>query len=95
MSWTSAKRWPSGALASAFPLLGKAYQDLHTRVQSPKMWVSVYDNACLVLSLYAKRAAGPERTAAETLLATLREYAHPPRTDQGRARSARNAAIAV
>jgi len=42
------------------------------------MWVSVYDNACLVLSLYAKRAARSERTSAETLLATLREYAHPP-----------------
>ena len=67
-----------GDLASALPLLGKAYEDLHQRVQSPKMWVSVYDNACLVLSLYAKRAARPERTAAESLLATLREYAHPP-----------------
>jgi tetratricopeptide (TPR) repeat protein len=68
----------AGALTSALPLLSKAYQDLHQRVQSPKMWVSVYDNACLVLSLYAKRSARSERTAAETLLATLREYAHPP-----------------
>jgi hypothetical protein len=70
----------SGDLASARPLLIKAYKDLNQRVQSPKMWVAVYDNACLVLSLYASRVAKSERSAAEDLLATLREYAHPATT---------------
>ena len=64
-------------LARARKQLNKAYEDLHKRVTSTRMWASVYDTACLVLPNYASRATGKERAAANELLAQLRTFAHP------------------
>lgn len=64
-------------LASKRTVLQKAYEDLHRRVQSTRMWGSVYDTACLVLPAYAGRTHGKESEAARTLLALLRTFAHP------------------
>jgi CHAT domain-containing protein len=64
-------------LASAYPQLDKAYQDLHRRVAATRMWASVYDTACLVLPSYAGRVGGREKSTAKELLARLRAFAHP------------------
>jgi len=64
-------------LAPALRKLLRAYEDLHKRVTATRMWASVYDTACLVLPNYASRATGRERTAANELLAQLRDFAHP------------------
>ena len=64
-------------LASARPKLEKAYEDLHRRVRSTRMWASVYDTACLVLPNYAGRTTGKEKAAAAALLEQLRGFAHP------------------
>ena len=67
-------------LASAYPHLDKAYQDLHQRVAATRMWASVYDTACLVLPSYADRVTGRERSTAKELLGQLRAFAHPEGT---------------
>ncbi len=64
-------------LAAKRPALENAYEDLHRRVPSTRMWGSVYDTACLVLPAYAGRASGRERDAATALLARVRSFAHP------------------
>jgi tetratricopeptide (TPR) repeat protein len=68
-------------LAPALRKLLRAYEDLHKRVTATRMWASVYDTACLVLPNYASRATGRERTAANELLAQLRDFAHPQQDD--------------
>jgi hypothetical protein len=64
-------------LATARPKIEKAYAELHNRVTSARLWASVYETASLTLPTYAARTAGKERAAAETLLAYLRQLAHP------------------
>jgi hypothetical protein len=64
-------------LATAYPQLSKAYEDLHKRVSATRMWASVYDTACLVLPSYAGRVTGSEKSTAAELLAQLRAFAHP------------------
>jgi hypothetical protein len=64
-------------LAPARRQLEKAYQDLHNRVTATRMWASVYDTACLVLTNYASRSTGKEKASANELLAQLRSFAHP------------------
>jgi hypothetical protein len=59
------------------PRLIKQYDDLHNRVKGTRMWASVYDNACLVLSSYGRRAKGREQVTAVHLLAKLRSFAYP------------------
>jgi len=57
--------------------LAKEYDDLHNRVKGTRMWATVYDNACFVLSTYGLRAKGAEQAAALQLLARLRSFAYP------------------
>ena len=64
-------------LAPVQPKLSKAYEDLHRRVTATRMWVSVYDTACLILPPYAGRASGREAATARALLDQLRKFAHP------------------
>ncbi len=64
-------------LAASRTTLETDYLDLYTRLPAIRMWASVYDNACLILSNYAERVRGRERAAAAGLLASLRAFAHP------------------
>jgi len=64
-------------LSSSLKALAGDYKDLHVRVKAAWMWASVYDTACLVLPIYARRAPGRERAAANDLLAKIRLFAHP------------------
>jgi hypothetical protein len=73
--WTAMVR---RRLAAARPTIRREYEDLHKRVQAARMWASIYDTACLVLTSYASRSRGREKAAAQDLLAQLRGYAHPP-----------------
>ena len=57
--------------------LAKEYDDLHNRVKGTRMWATVYDNACFVLSTYGLRAKGAEQAAALQLLTRLRSFAYP------------------
>jgi hypothetical protein len=66
-----------GKLAPAGHSIAREYEDLHTRVQAARMWASVYDTGCLVLTSYAARAGAKEKAAARDLLAQLRGYAYP------------------
>jgi len=66
-------------LAANLGKLEKTYADVHGQVSSLRMWTPVYDKACLVLSNYRSRVAEKdEKTAAQTLLEQLRDYAYPP-----------------
>jgi tetratricopeptide (TPR) repeat protein len=55
--------------------LTREFKEHHTRVDAPKMWASVYDNATFVLSKYQARASKAEAGAAALLLAALAKLA--------------------
>ena len=51
------------------------FEDHHSRVNAPKRWASVLDNASFVLLKYKKRATAAEGAAADRLLGRLAELA--------------------
>jgi len=61
-------------LAAARAGIEHDLDELFTRVSAASMWSSVLDQASFVLPKYAQRAAGPERQAANQLLARVRGY---------------------
>ncbi|HEX2079596.1 MAG TPA: CHAT domain-containing protein [Longimicrobium sp.] len=67
-----------GGLAGARASLEKDFADLQKRVASEWLWASADDQLEFVLSRYRNRASGPEREAADALLALLRGYAGRP-----------------
>jgi hypothetical protein len=77
----------AGNLAGAVPGVLDEYADLHSRMTDVWSWRSVYDTTDYVLAPYARRAADPERAAADRLLDKLAEYADVTRPARGPARS--------
>lgn len=62
-------------LASEQEGLETRFAALRDRVRSPRMWLSVADNAGLLLNTHAARARGAEAEAAKALLGVLEGYA--------------------
>jgi hypothetical protein len=61
-----------GDLASEVERIIAAYDDLHLRIQSPRNWGSVYDQAVFVLPKYARRASREEQEAVTRLIDRLK-----------------------
>jgi hypothetical protein len=63
-----------GSLANDLMALTQEFSNHFDRVNAPRMWASVYDNARFVLGKYMARAAAPEAAAAKQLLKTLEDF---------------------
>jgi hypothetical protein len=67
----------AGALTERESAIVEAYRDLQRRVQSPRMWASVYDAAFFLLTRYSRRASPKEQRAAGVILEALKDAAQP------------------
>jgi tetratricopeptide (TPR) repeat protein len=70
----------AGALEGSLESLTEEFKAHHGRVNAPKRWATVHDNATFVLTRYKRRATPAEAAAADRLLETLSELAgqRPP-----------------
>jgi hypothetical protein len=64
-----------GTLEANLTTLTDSFREHFTRVNAPKMWGSVYDNATFVLMKYMARAKEREAKAARMLLEALAKFA--------------------
>ena len=65
----------SGTLEESLESLAKEFKDHYGRVNAPKRWATIYDNATFVLSKYKQRATPREAAAAGQLLNLLEDLA--------------------
>ena len=65
----------AGALEESLESLTEEFKTHHERVNAPKRWATIHDNATFVLTKYKLRATPREVAAAEVLLETLSELA--------------------
>ncbi|MEO5742173.1 MAG: CHAT domain-containing protein, partial [Vicinamibacterales bacterium] len=75
----------AGTLEKDVSQLTEDFKDHYTRVNAPKRWASVLDNASFVLCKYKSRAARAESAAAGRLLEHLAELAKRPSASPGKA----------